>query len=87
MNNAVFRKTMENLRKHRDIKLFATERRRKYLVSESVEYHATKFFAKNLLSIEIIFFFFFLNKSVNLGFSIVESSKILMRELFKSKIL
>ena len=59
MNNAVFRKTMENLRKHRDIKLFATERRRKYLVSESVEYHATKFFAKNLLSIEIIFFFFF----------------------------
>ena len=86
MNNAIFRKTMENLRKHRDIKLFATERRRKYLVSESVEYHATKFFAKTLLSTEIKKNFF-LNKSVNLGFSIVESSKILMRELFKSKIL
>ena len=37
MNNAVFRKTMENLGKHRDIKLFETEGRRKYLVSESVE--------------------------------------------------
>ena len=53
MNNAVFRKTMENLRKNRDIKLFATERRRTYLLSESVEYHDTKIFAKNILSIEM----------------------------------
>ena len=53
VNNAVFRKTMENLRKNRDIKLFATERRRTYLLSESVEYHDTTIFAKNVLSIEM----------------------------------
>ena len=52
MNNAVFRKTMGNVRKHRDIKLVTTERRKNYLVSEP-NYHATKFFTENLLAIEM----------------------------------
>ena len=52
MNGAVLGKTMENMRKHRDIKLFATERRRNYLVSEA-NYHATKFFTENLVAIEM----------------------------------
>ena len=52
MNNAVFGKTMENVRKHRDIKLVTTERRRNYLVSEP-NYHTTKFFKETLLAIEM----------------------------------
>ena len=51
MNNAVFGKTMENVRKHRNIKLVTTERRN-YLVSEP-NYHTTKFFTENLLPIEM----------------------------------
>ena len=42
MNNEVFGKTMENVRKHRDIKLLTTESRRNYLVLEP-NYHTTKF--------------------------------------------
>ena len=52
MNNALFGKAMENVRKHRDIKLVTTERRRNYLVSEP-NYHTTKFFTENLLAIEM----------------------------------
>ena len=43
MNNVVFVKTIENVRKDRNIKLATTERRRNYLVSEP-NYHTTKFF-------------------------------------------
>ena len=50
MNNSVFEKTMENVRKYRDIKVVTTERGRKYLVSE-LNYLTTKFFTENLLSI------------------------------------
>ena len=49
MDNAVFRKIMENVRKHRDV---TTETRRKYLVSET-NYHTTEFYAEHLLGREI----------------------------------
>ena len=84
MNNAIFRKTMENVRKHRDIKLVTTERRRNYLVSEP-NYHTTKFFSELLLAREMkkkkktqIL----MKKSVYLGLSILELSIILMHEFW-----
>ena len=43
MNNAVFGKTMENVRKQRDIKLVTTGKRRNQLASEP-NYHTTKYF-------------------------------------------
>ena len=52
ISNVVFGKTMENVRKHRDLKLVTTERRGNYLVSEP-SYHSTKSFTENLLAIEI----------------------------------
>ena len=43
MNNVVFRKTMENVRKHRDTKLVTTDKRRNQLASEP-NHHTTKYF-------------------------------------------
>ena len=51
MNNAVFGKTMENVRKHRNIKLVITDKRRTQLSSEP-NYHTTKYFSENLLANE-----------------------------------
>ena len=49
MNYVVFGKTIENVRKHRNVKLVTTDRRENYLVSEP-NYHITKFFTENLLA-------------------------------------
>ena len=50
MNNSVFGKTMENVRKHRDIKLVTTDKRRNQLASEP-NYHTTKYFSENSMAI------------------------------------
>ena len=77
MNNVVFGKTVENVRKHRDIKLVTTKRRKNYSVSEP-NYHTTKFFTEHLLAIKIEKTEILMNKPVYLGLSILELSKILM---------
>ena len=69
---------MENVRKHKDIKLIATDRRRNYLVSEP-NYHMTyTLFLKHLLAIEMKKIKVKMNKPVYLGLSILEISKLLM---------
>ena len=70
MNNSVFGKTMENVRKHRDIKLVTPDKKRNQLVSEP-NYHTTKWFSKNLLAIEIKKAKVKMNKPVYLGLPIL----------------
>ena len=52
MNNAVFGKTMENVKKHKNITLVTTDTERNKLVSEP-NYHTTKWFSESLLAIEM----------------------------------
>ena len=57
---------MENVKKHRNIKLITTEKRRNYLVSEP-NYHTIKFFTKIVLALKM--------KKIFLVLSISELSK------------
>ena len=77
MNNSVFGKIMENVRKHRDIKLVTTDEKRIKLVSEP-NYHTSKRFSENLLAIEMKMAKVKMIKPVYLGMSILNVSKTLM---------
>ena len=79
MNNPLFGKTMENVRKQRDIKLVKTEEKRIKLVSEP-NYHTTKHFSNNLLAIEMKKTTVKMNKLVYPRMSILDISKTLMCE-------
>ena len=81
MNNAIFAKSMKNVKKHRKIKLVTTERRRNYIVSKPNS-HTTKFFTENLSAIEMRKTQILMNKSVYLGFSILGLSKIVIYEFW-----
>ena len=81
MNNFVFGKTMENVRKHRDIKLVTAEERRTKLVSEP-NYHTTKPCSENLLAIEMKKAKVKMNKPLYLGMSILDISKTLMYDFW-----
>ena len=72
---------MENGRKHRDIKLITTDKKRNYLVSEP-NYHTKKWFSENLLAIEMKRIKVKMNKPVYLGLSILKISKTLMYEFW-----
>ena len=81
MNNAVFGKTMENVRKHRDIKLVTTDKKRSKLVSEP-NYHTMNYISEYLSIIEMKRTKVKMNKPIYLGLSILDISKILMYEFW-----
>ena len=81
MNNAVLGKTMENVRKHRDIKLVTTDKRRNQLASEP-NYHTKKYFSENLMAVEMKKTKVKMHKTIYLGMSILDISKTLMYEFW-----
>ena len=81
MNNAVFGKTMENVRKHRDIKLVKTDKKRNKLVSEP-NFHTMKLIDNNLAIIEMRKVKVKMNKPIYLGLSILDINKITMYEFW-----
>ena len=81
MKNAVFGKTMINIRKHRNIKLVTTDKKRSKLVSEP-NYHTINLISEDLPNIEMKKTTVKMNKPIYLGLSILEISKILMYEFW-----
>ena len=79
MNNTFLCKTMENVMKYRDIKLVNTDIKRNKLVSEP-NYHTTKWFSENLLTIEMKKTVITANQPIYLGLAILAISKIKMYE-------
>ena len=74
-------KTMENIRKRRDIKLVTTDKKRNKLVSQP-NYHTINYISEDLSIIEMNKTKVKMNKPMYLGLSILDISKILMYEFW-----
>ena len=85
MNNAVFGKTMENLRKRVNVKLVNAEEKVKKLVSKP-NFHDFKIFNEDLTAIQMKKTKLLLNKPIYVGLSILDLSKILMYDFHYSYI-
>ena len=81
MNNSVFRKTMENVRTHRDIKLVTSDKRRKRLVLEP-NYQSHKNFSEHLMAMEMKKVRVKMAKPLYSGMSILDISKTFMYEFW-----
>ncbi|XP_057671246.1 uncharacterized protein LOC130902976 [Diorhabda carinulata] len=79
-NNAVFGKTMENIRKHRIVKLVKTWNGRygaKNLIS-SVRFHSRTVFNENLIAVELTKSELVFNKPLYVGMTVLDLSKLCM---------
>ena len=81
MNNVVFRKTIENVRKHSNIKFVTTDEKRNKPVSEP-NFHTINCISENLSIIEMKRTKVQMNKPIYLGLSILEISKLSMYEFW-----
>ena len=72
---------MENVRKHRDIKLVITDKKKSKLVSEP-NYYTMNYISEDLSIIEMKRTKVKMNKPIYLGLSILKISKLLMYEFW-----
>ena len=79
MNNSVFGKTMENIRKHRNIKLVTTEEKYLHTVIKP-NFKSGVLFGENLMGCEMGKIKVVMNKPVYLSQAILDLSKIVMYE-------
>ena len=79
LNNSFYRKTMENVRGHRDIKLVTNNKKRSVLASEP-NYDGTKHISEELSIMEMKLRELYMNKPLYLGQVILDNSKMLMYE-------
>ena len=79
MNNSVFGKMMENIRKHRNIKLVTTEEKYLHTVMKP-NFKSGVLFGENLMGCEMGKIKVVMNKPVYLGQAILDLSKIVMYE-------
>ena len=79
MNNSVFGKMMENIRKHRNIKLVTTEKKYLHMVMKP-NFKSGVLFGENLMGCEMGKIKVVMNKPVYLGQAILDLSKIIMYE-------
>ena len=79
MNNSVFGKTMENIKKHRNIKLVTTEEKYLCMVMKP-NFKSGVLFGENLIGCEMGKIKVVMNKQVYLGQAILDLSKIVMYE-------
>ena len=77
MNNSVFGKTMENLRKRVDVRLVTDEKKLDKLTSKPT-YVSSKIFNKNLMAVHKIKEALALNRPAHVGMCILHLSKTLM---------
>ena len=79
MNNSVFGKTIENIRKHRNIKL-VTNREAYLKAVMKPNFKSGTLFGKNLMGCEMGKIKVVMNKPVYLGQAVLDLSKIVMYE-------
>lgn len=77
MNNSVFGKTMENVRKHIDIKLCTSDDKFRKLVNDC-RYSSCKVFSDNFVAVERLRKVILLNQPIYVGMSILDISKTLV---------